>query len=730
LREQNDRTATVEDRPIGARGTDRYAWAFLPPLLPLDVKIEDTGNGIRVTIIGRGRDAADTPLSGTVRYDIHYVADCDPETTGGISAALGRSTVIDAIDEPGKANMPGEKLISDAKYQNGWFLVTGVNAQGERSEPSVPRQMGIGIMDKRVPPNVDHFEVSENGEVHDGVAFSVLDIAYRAPNPLAGFNELQPLLQDYPKRGDLTAMPSKEYSGLPGGSASFKMVLQAARRPGTGTVTATNGVAVVTFGGAENALVQAQAGDELEILGVRGTILTVDSALQVTLTANWTGENVVALSSYLFLGKIRVYGRSVSAGGGYETDLTKVPYVDVVLDAELSTPNAPTLAVEAAGGLIRASVTIGAATGIDHVILYRGTGSGVAFASCSPLYTWPPEEVKPTATLQWSDTKFTTYEMENGQTFTYYAVVVNVRGQRSSPSAAAQASCRLNSGKEGDAPVGRLGLKNLLYNGFIGGTAGNSVLANDASQDYWFDVTVGVREPGVPFNASVAQSYGFGAFRGHTRWESGDGATGAAGARPKFQNGTEVHFDAPGSGKGWFLWQEVEAWESAAVAMPALARYRKIKRAGVYVLSAYIAALGGTAPDGYMRFFIEQHNNGTQLGNANRRYRLADDSLAWTTADYEISAALLTTEWQRFYAVFQMRTDLTPVKQLHVNIAWFNGTVGNVKVTQAMLNEGEEVGVFTADMGDPNIGWPVNPGDPPSGRGDGEGKRDGRWLEP
>ena len=691
----------------------------MPPLLPKSVIIDDTGNGVRVQITARGRG----PIDGTVRFDVHYVADCDDSTTNGLARIVGASTVVDNIPNPIKEDALGETLVSDGKYRDGWFFITAVNAAGDRSEPSQPRQVGAAVHDRSVPTDVQHFRGSESGEQHNGMTFSACAFSYQAPNPLAGFDSLQLVAIDYPTRGEVTALDPEEYRGLGGGAASFKKLLQVCRRPGLGTVTATNGVATVTFGGSENALIQAQAGDYLEVLGVRAQIKSVDSATQVTLgvpggaAANWSGLSVAAFAFYTFLGNVRFYARSVSAGGGYDEDLTGLPYVDLVLDGNLSAPNAPTLAVEAAGGLIRASVTLPAGTEIAEAILYRGTGAAVAFASCTPIKTWPSDQINPTATLQYEDTDFSAYEKENAQVFTYYAVAVNVRGEKSLPSAAAQATCRLNTGKEGDTPFGKLGLKNLLYNGFIGGTSGIQVAAGGAagaSQDVYFDVSGGT--PGIAYNASSPQANGTGRWQGHTRWDASVGVT--------FNLGTEVLMPFPGAGNFATVWQEIGAWDNP------LTRFRKIKRAGVYVLSAYFRIASGT-PNGEIRFFLEQHNDAVvpKLGNAYRRYRDSADVLQWSNADYTFSASLLTAEWQRFWAVYRTDSTLANSRQIHVNLAWAEGTTGSIAITQAMLNEGEEVGVFTADMGDTWIAWPQGSGDPPNGVGDGDGTRVGRYIE-
>jgi hypothetical protein len=700
--------------------------ASLPPLLPKSVTIEETGNGVRVSVVARARG----PIDGTTRFDIHWVADCDPSTTTGIDRIVGASIVVDNIPNPAKEDALGEKTVSDGKYRNGWFFITAVNAVGERSGPSQPQEVGEAVHDRSVPDPVQHFTGSESGEQHNGMTFSACSFAYNAPNPLGGFHGLQLVAKDYPTIGEYTALDEEEFNGLGGGRAAFKKQLQVCRRPGLGTVTATAGSPTVTFGGSENALIQVQAGDFIEILGVRGEIQSVDSATQVTLTANWGGQTVAGFASYVFLGKVRFYARSVSAGGGYEEDLTKLPYVDLVLDGELSAPNAPTLVVESAGNIIRAFVTLPPGTEIAEAVLFRGTGAGVAFASCDPIKTWPADQIRPTATLDYEDTDFSAYEKENGQTFTYYAVAKNVRGEPSAPSAAAQASCRLNTTKDGDNPVGKLGLKNLLYNGFIAGTAGNAVRANDVSQDaYMFSDAANL--PGVPYNAvyapGIAQANGTGRFIGHTRWEMGDAGTGAALPVVVFQNGTEVRFSPAGAGKFWAMYQGIEAWDQNT----GTARANKIKRGGIFVLSAYFRAAGGPAPNGEMRFFIEQYNNGgAKLGNAKRRYRDNTDALLWSSADYTISCADLGLDWQRFYAVFQGDTTLALTRQFHVNIAWADGTQGNVDCCQVMLNEGEEVGVFTADMDTSYIGWPMNPANPPTGIGDGLGLRNGKYIEP
>lgn len=722
MSEDTARPGETGDAEELARVRERVDRLLLPPRLPKNVTIEDTGNGVRVQIIGRERG----PTDGTVRFDVRYVAECDPSDSTKLAAAVGRSTIVGLIPNPAKNDAFAQTTVSDGQYRSGWFFITAANLLDEISGPSAPVRIGDAVHDRAVPPPVEHLQMSESGEPHDGMTWSAVDIAYRAPNPLRGFNAIEPIVKDYPTRGEWTSFGRKEFNGLAGGSASVKLLLQPARRPGLGTVTASTASAVVTFGGSENALIQVQPGDYLEILGVRAQIKSVDTALQVTLgtpggaSANWPGEDVAAFAAYLFIGKVRIYVRSLSAGLGYEEDFSVIPYGDVVLDAEMSAPNAPTLAVENAGNLIRAAVTLTNDENLERVVLYRGTGAGVAFADCEPIKTWPPDDVKPSATLTYEDTDFTAYEKEQGQTFTYYAVAINKRGQRSAPSAAAQASCRLNSGREGSDPPGKLGLFNRLYNGFIAGTALNPVLASDTSQDTNFPVVAAVDVPGRPYGDPAGNLAGIGRYIGHTRWSGTDGGTGAGGSI-FFDQETEVRISAPGTGKAWYLFQEIEAWNSALGA-----KAKRLKKDGLCCWSVYLAR-AATATDGIVGIYIEVYNNGAFVGIVPRRYRdSASDELVWATgvsAYIEVAGANLLQDWVRYYGVFKLDSSLGTVKQFRFNVARIGGVSGVVRVCQAMVNDGEEVGVFTANM-DLDGSWPT-PGDPAGGIGDGRGLRDG-----
>jgi len=722
-----EKTLEMNELDVDRRG-DRVAERFAQPVLPpKDVRVVREGDVLHIVVRDRGRFVDAHGLSGADHYAIYWAEAVDESTTDGVDAGAARASHIGAVQ---RAWIEDKELtfdVTNARHQNGYFFIYGQNVLGDRSERYLfTGKQSNAVLDSTIPGDVAYLTISESGIDERGVVVSRIDWRFYRPYG-SSYNGVQWVLKDYPNLGDVTRYIVQDNAGGPeGGLATGFFTAMPARRVGIGTITIA-GANVTVAGG--KLLTQAQAGDLIEILGVQATILSVTNNTTMTLTAAWTGQPMAGYAEWVVIGLVTVYANSISKAGTYK-DYTTAPSAATHFDAQLSPPLQPTLTATPGGNVIRLYGTIASGVALEKAVLFRGTGAAVAFADCVPIDTRTSEQIRAAGpTLVFEDSNFTTYERENGQIFSYYLQLMNARGQLSPVSVRVESSCRLDSGKDGNDPQGKLGLKNLLYNGYIGGTAGNQVLANDASQDYWFDFVAGTHEPGRPFLAASGQAYGLGKFRGHTRWETGDGATGATLPAPKFQNGTEVHFSPPGLGKSWFLWQEIEAWDSNAGVMPALARFRKIKRAGVYVLSAYIAALGGTPPNGVVRFFIEQHNNGTQLGNSERRYRDSSDTLLWTSGDYEISAAALSTEWQRFLAVFRMRTDLSPTRQLHVNLAWKDGTAGGIKMCQAMLNEGEDVGIFTADMGDTDTAWPVNPADPPNGRGDGDGKRIGRYTE-
>jgi hypothetical protein len=674
---------------------DHLRLRWLDPLLPKDFKIISTGNGVRVTVIGRSNTVPGATLSGSERYDIHWAAECDSSTRDGIAAGFGRSSVVGSVDEPGVEGMPAETMITDEKYLTGWYFLTGVNGAGMRSEPSQPRQITNGILDSRVPPPVDHFKVTESGEPHEGTVYSALAVSYRAPSPLNGFARLQLLLENYPNRGELTEWISKRYLGLGGGFASFKALVQTARRPGVGTVT-TDGTAVVTFGGGENLPLRCFPGDALEILGVRGIVDTVDSPTQLTLTAPWGGAEVTDFAEYVLIGRVRVYGRSVSAGGGYETDLSRVPWVDVLLDGELSPPNPPILTGQRGGNVIRLSATLPAGTGISHAVLYRGTGTAKLFEECLPIKTWPGDQISANATLQYEDHDFTTFERENLQVFTYFAVAVNVRGQQSDPSVPVEVACQLDSPADGSPTYpGRDQPKNLLWNGMMHSSSYRVVDDTDTDQDTQM--------------GGVAPPAGF------FRWD--DESTG--GNIAHFQNDTEIILPWNAIGQYSGCVQRMDSWNSPNGHVPP----------GSIITVQFRARTSGGAPNGLLRVDMRQYNSsGTLVGFATVRKRLPDDTIDESATVLSIDPADLESDQRLYVGIFRPRTDLN-CHHLRLRIRYEDATgPANVLITRAMASVGEGLPLFTGEIVDPDIifgppggGAPMPPGGFPDGDGSGKG---------
>jgi hypothetical protein len=174
------------------------------------------------------------------------------------------------------------------------------------------------------------------------------------------------------------------------------------------------------------------------------------------------------------------------------------------------------------------------------------------------------------------------------------------------------------------------------------------------------------------------------------------------------------------------MYQEIDAWDHAT------ARNRRIKSGGMYVFSVYIMRSGTV--DGTFNILLEAYDNNTWRGYLPRRYRdSGTDQLAEYTgaaAKLALAASDLTTEWSRYYAVFRADPSLGVTKQIRVTLEYADGTASitdGIFITQAMLSEGEELSVWTPDMGS-DVQHPV-PADPPGGIGDSDGRRGGRYQE-
>jgi hypothetical protein len=676
-----------------------------PPLLPKDFTIERASNGIRLSIVGRSATTPDGQISGSASYDFHFVAFADLSTTQKIDAAFRASVIAESIDEPGIENKVAQKLVTDSKYANGYWFITGVTADKRRSAPSYPRRLTDAVLDDQVPPPIRHLQVSESGIVHDDMTFSELSMSYITPNPLNGLAKVQPVIVDYPSRGQTMELGALDFNGVPGASQVAKIAIPPARRKGLSTITVSRATAIVTFAAGENALVQAAPGDLIEVLGKQGTILTVDSATQVTLTASWTGENGT-FSEYFFIGKCRVYMRSVSAGGAFERDLTQLPtdsYADVVLDANLSAPVAPTLVLASGGNVIRITISGIVGTQLEKVVLYRATGSSVAPNGNFPyadtnydvIKTWPVDTVENAPnTLTFEDTKFTEYEREQKQMFSYVAIVVNVGDDISAPSTVQSIACGLDAPSDGGPQIpARDTPLNVLWNGGCYFNANTTV-----------DVTSTVQDTEMGGSAPPAGFY-------RIDHEESVGSTPAG-----FQNTKEIILPFPGNGKYCRVKQKVDAWDHATAAN------RRVPK-GKYITIQVKARTSGGNPNGTFRIELWQYDGATYHSVFARR-RLSNDSIVFDLNGMVINGSDMITDHQLYWAVFKPDWSLTTVHIL-ATLSHNDTTAGsgvNVNVTEWMLSFGDTLPAYTTQHVDaaitynpPTGGMPIPPGSFPDG---------------
>lgn len=689
---------------------------------PLDMLIQREGNAIRLAAIDRGRYISSGPVSAATKYAFYWAEDADTSTRDKLDAAFRLATLVDQVPRTyvEREAIYGT-LLTDPKYSSGFFFCVGMNDEGDKSTYIISSRQQNVILNSAIPGPVTDLQVSESGEPANETTLSVLAFTYVSPTINGdSFVGIQPMIRDYPAIGDLTQYTPLLYSGPPNqGAGGGLLRIPPARRTGNGTISIA-GTAVTGVGSTFTQI--AKADDQLEVFGVRRRILSVNNDTSITLTAAWPATPAVAaVAQYVIVGKCRVYALSLSESLEHSYDETQWPYVDVDIDGDLSAPNAPaSLILTPFGNGIRGQFVQVAGTGIKQYVVYRSTGTTNDITTAEEII--PPIKHDPTTpnggtVLQFEDTKFTVYEREQGQDFRYYIRTVNVRDEPSSGYATATASCRLDSGADGSDPPFKIGLKNVVYNGFFSGTNGNTILANDTSQDATFDVSLGT--PGRPYGSASGQANGAGKFKGYTRWESNDAGSGAAG-NVTFQDG-EAWFAAPGAGKVHYLYQEIEAWDTAKGA-----DFVKLEKDSVCCYGISIARdPGSPQPNGTFTIYLELYNNNVLVGEALLRSRNATtDILEWTSGHKDISGSDLLSTWTLHFGVFNLDSTVGTVKQLRVNLAWFHGTQGIIRVSRVMVNHGEEVGAPTPDMGDTTVSYPV-PGFPPGQLGDGEGKRTG-----
>ncbi|GEM_PF-2265269 len=669
-------------------------------LPPKSFRVEKAQNGLRFYAADRGKQATeDGRLSSSVRYRVRWAELVDTSDSDKIDAGFARSIIIGTIEGTGKEGIEASCFVIDPKYGSGYYYCTGVDSAGnEGTEYSTPQNATNQILDGAIPDDVTHPQISESGAVHDDVVFSELSISCVAPFS-ASFAGVQLFFVHYPTLSAIQEGYFHPYTSSPGGPIRFKVDYPVARRAGEGTLTITNGSAAVTGSGF---LTQARAGDLVEAFGVRGTIQSVNSDTSITLTANWSGKSLVASTEYAFIGLVDIYLVAVSKAGTHRFDWTNSPMKSVLMDGDLSAPNSPSIAATSQGNDVRIDLTPVIGTKIDHYVIYRGTGAGLAFSACSPLKTIAADTNNTTGLLQWIDSDFTLYEREQGQVFTYYATAVNTGNQESAPSAEVEAACRLDApGDNGPLVPARELPKNLLWNGMLSGTG--SVSTADATQDNGMGATV----TGAAFPPPV----------GFYRW---NGSTTGVGSAPGFQNTTEVVLAMTGAGAGVSnLEQQIDAWGHAT------ASHRRVPRGKMVCFQCKVRTSGGP-PNGILYMDILEMNGGALVANSLLRQRLSDDTIDFSATQLSVNGSEIVTDPQIVFGIFQLGSDASVTNllcRIHYDVTNWNGV--NVFITEVMLALADTLTPYTPEHVDANVIYNPPTGgapDPPGRFDDSEGR--------
>lgn len=495
----------------------------------------------------------------------------------------------------------------------------------------------------------------------------------------------------------------------------------------------TNGSTAVT-GTGSSFFTQAQAGDLIEVLGVSGTVQSVNSPTSITLTANWTGKTTASpIADWSVIALVTVRAVSISLGSTHRSDVQNAPSIALLFDGNDSAPNAPSFTLKGLGNAIRVDITPLIGTNIDHYNVYRGTGSGQAFSACALIHPIKHDPTNVAGSDQWVDENFTINQRELGQTFSYYVTSVNIRGQESSASSRVEASCRLDSGQDTDPAIpSRDGFRNVLFNGFIGGTGvtvgGTNLVVDDSDTTqnafnsiYSTDGLSTIQD--AQTQALIGTNTGLAAtqrLRAWSKWKYEQ--VGGATVYPVHINGNEVKLPAPGAGKSVRINEWILAWNTATQ------KDKKIKKGGYYSLQVMVytdATVGGSFKIG-----IAQYNGGASQW-AYLRTRDSGDNIVESLANpFVIAGSSLGTISSaapvKIYANFRLDPSFATDK-IAVMFDHSDSTSGNIFIKEAMLNEGIEIGPWTGDMGNVDINYPTgtnNPGSQP----DHDGKRDGKQV--
>lgn len=693
-----------------------------PPLPPLRFSIEEYGSGVRVTVLNDG------PLgrqNGAVRFDVYWAEDIDGTTAAGKAAGFARAVCLaPSIPATDVDHTQSSGDYTDPKYGAGWWYICGVDASGNRSEPSEPGQVITGPVDTTIPGDVQHLQISESGKVSNGTVDSELSVTATPPADASNLGWVQLYLQDYTALGSMQEGYAHKWLGF--GGIDFDPLYAIPRRRNGISITATNGLTTVSAASGFLAVAKAAGGDALELLG---RLVTVASATDtvLTLSGSWDGPTVTT-DDWSIIAEVTIYAVSVGKSGSRRDDVTNAPSVRVLMDGNISVPNTPPFVyLSNAGVSVLVEWDQVAGSTIAAYKIYRSPGSsadaGMANQPPEPaagtilLDTVPQNANLPNgstyARMQYHDSAFTLYDLDVNAQFTWYITTTNTRGDESAAVSAVGACRRSLVGELDPTNVGRNFGKNYIYNAACAGTAGNLVLGNDTTQDAF----MGTDASNLPGRVWIGAGHtnGTGRFRGYTRWGADDGASGAAGS-VKHQNGNEIHMLAPGAGKAWFLYQEIGAWNDAGGNA-----FKKMGKGEVYTLSVYLSH-NGTPINGTLQIYFDQYFDSAFQIASLRRFRDTDSSIVTAASPYSVTTSEITATPVRYQATYQLDAS-TITRQIRANIAW-TGTVGTLVIRQVMVNVGEAAALWTADMGDTNISLPVvtTPVEP---AGDGRTERSG-----
>lgn len=674
-----------------------------PPLPPLRFSIEEYGSGVRVTILNDG------PLgrqNGAIRFDVYWAEDVDATTAAGKAAGFARAVCLaPSIPATDVDHTQSSGTFTDPKYAAGWFYLCGVGPDGGRSAPTEPGQVITGPIDNTVPGDVQHLQISESGKVSNGTVDSELSVAATPPADSSNLGWVQLYLQDYTALGSMQEGYAQKWLGS--GGIDFDPLYTIPRRRNGIAATVTAGSPAVVA--ASGFLAVAQVGDAFELLG---RLVNISSVTDTTLTlaTAWEGPDDTN-ADWSIIALVTVYAVSVGKSGSRRDDITNAPSVRVLMDGNISVPNTPPFVyLSNAGVSVLVEWDQVAGSTIYAYKIYRSPGvgvdSGMGVQPPQPaigtilLDTVPQDHNLPNgstyARMQYHDSAFTLYDLDVNNQFVWYITTTNTRGDESAAVSAVGTCRRATNGELDPTVIGRNFGKNYLYNAAFAGTAGNAVLGNDTSQDAF----MGTDASNLPGRVWIgaAHTSGTGRFRGYTRWEADDGATGAAGS-VKHQNGNEVHIIASGSGKAWFLYQEIGAWDESSGNA-----FKKMGKGEVYTLSVYLSH-NGVAVNGSLFIYLEQYFDGAFQVQSLQRVRDTDSSIITTTSGFSIAPSDITATPVRYQGVYQLDA-ATSTRQVRVNIAW-SGSTGTLVVQRAMVNVGEAAALWTSDMGDTNIAIPV-----------------------